>query len=184
VEAEEFFVNNKKMSALSEFYLACRNGDLIAVQHLLPNISDEQKNRLESNGSTALHAATYFGHHTIVKCLLENGCVTWIRNNYNNTPYDEAQDDEMRQLFVRPDRNSGSNRFASTDDCFGVVTRNVDRNNDETEDDDNIPKGWVDGYNHTGTLQKREETVQQIVHAQMMKYCLKKFQVSYKYRLQ
>ncbi len=48
------------MSKLSEFYLACRNGDLDTVQHLLPNMSDEQKNRIESNGSTALHAATYF----------------------------------------------------------------------------------------------------------------------------
>ncbi len=48
----------------------------------------------------------------------------------------------------------------------------------ETEDDEHIPKGWVDGYKHTGTVQEREATVQKIIHAQMMKYCLKKFQVS------
>jgi hypothetical protein len=46
------------------------------------------------------------------------------------------------------------------------------------EDDDNIPKGWIDGYKHVGTTEEREATVQQIVHAQMMKYCLKKFQVN------
>jgi hypothetical protein len=166
------------MSAVSEFYLACRNGDLATVQHLLPNMSDEQKNRVEPNGSTALHAATYFGHHTIVKLLLDNHCATWIRNKYGNIPYDEAQDDEMRHLFDRPDRNSESNRFASAEDCFTVVTRDTGVDNVELEDDDNIPKGWIDGYKNIGTPQERAATVQQIVHAQMMKYCLKKFQVS------
>jgi hypothetical protein len=160
------------MSTVSEFYLACRNGDLDAVQAFLPNMSNEQKNRIESNGSTALHAATYFGHYAIVKLLLKNGCATWIRNKYGNTPYNEAQDEKMRQLFHRPDRNKESNRFLSSDDCFTIVTRNAD-----TEDDDNIPKGWIDGYKHIGTPEERETTVQQIVHAQMMKYCLKKLQV-------
>jgi hypothetical protein len=178
VVIELLFVDRKKMSALSEFYIACRNGDLYRVQQLLPTMSDEQKNSLESNGSTALHAATYYGHHDVVKLLLENGCATWILNKFKNTPYDEAKDEEMRQLFRRPDRNDDSNRFASVEDCFSVVTRNTDKDNNDTEDDDNIPKGWVDGYKHTGTVQEREATVQQIIHAQMMKYCLKKFQVS------
>ena len=166
------------MSAVSEFYLACRNGDLATVRQLLPKMSNEQKNCIEPNGSTALHAATYFGHHAIVKLLLENGCVTWVRNSYKNTPYNEAQDHEMRQLFDRPNRMNEPNRFASTDDCFGIVTRNTGSNNDEVEDDDNIPKGWIDGYKHIGTSQEREATIQHIVHAQIMKYCLKKFQVN------
>jgi hypothetical protein len=84
----------------------------------------------------------------------------------------------MRRLFHQPDRNNESNRFASSDDCFSIVTRNVNTNNDETEDDDNIPKGWIDGYTHIGTPEEREATVQQIVHVQIMKYCLKKFQVN------
>jgi ankyrin repeat protein len=162
------------MSSVSKFYLACRNGDFATVQKLLPNMSDDEKNRIEPNGSTILHAATYYGHHDIVKLLLENGCATWIRNNYRNTPYDEAQDEEMRELFRRPNRTNGSNRFASTDDCFSIVTRNFGKDND----DDNIPKGWIDGYKHIGTFEERETTIKQIVHAQMMKYCLKKFQVN------
>ncbi|CAF3996519.1 unnamed protein product, partial [Adineta steineri] len=166
------------MSEVSPFYLACRNGDLATVQHILPNMTGDEKNRVEPNGSTALHAASYFGHHVIVKLLLENGCATWIRNKYNNAPCDEAHDDEIRQLFRRPDRGNGSHRFASVEDCFSVVTRDVSGGSDEMEDDDNIPKGWVDGYKHIGTAKEREATVQQIVRAQMMKYCLKKFQVS------
>jgi ankyrin repeat protein len=166
------------MATPSEFYLACRNGDLATVQRLLPNMSYEQKNRIESNGSTALHAATYFGHHAIVKLLLENGCATWLRNKYDNTSYDEAKDEEMRKLFHRADRNNDSNRFASSDDFLSIVTYNARTNNDEVEDDDNIPKGWIDGYKNIGTTEERESTVEKIVHAQMMKYCLKKFQVS------
>ncbi|CAF1468100.1 unnamed protein product [Rotaria sordida] len=166
------------MSSVSKFYLACRNGDFATVQKLLPNMSDDEKNRTEPNGSTALHAATYYGHHDIVKLLLENGCATWIRNNYKNTPYDEAQDEEMRELFRRPNRANGSNRFASTDDCFSIVTRNFGKDNDEIDGDDNISKGWVKGYKHIGTFEERETNIKQIVHAQMMKYCLKKFQIS------
>ncbi len=67
------------MSALSEFYLACRNGDLATVQHLLPDMSDEQKNCLESNAGTALHAATYFGHHAIVKMAEPRAFATIIK---------------------------------------------------------------------------------------------------------
>ena len=78
----------------------------------------KRKNRIELNGNTALHAATYFGHYEIVKLLLANGCATWIRNKYENTPYDEAKDEEMRKLFDRSDRNNDSNRFASSDDFF------------------------------------------------------------------
>ena len=166
------------MSTVSEFYLACRNGDITAVQELLPKMTDDQKNCIEPNGSTALHAAAYFGHRAIVKLLLEHGCVTWILNKYNNTPYDEAQSDEVRELFRRTDRNDQSSRFASVDDCFGVVAPDTVATSEGGETEDTIPKGWVDGYKHVGTAQKREATVQQIVHAQMMKYCLKKFQVS------
>jgi hypothetical protein len=46
------------------------------------------------------------------------------------------------------------------------------------EDDDNIPKEWINGYKNIGTAKEREATIEKIVHAQMMKYCLKKFQVN------
>lgn len=166
------------MSNVSEFYLACRNGDLNAVRQLLPCLSDEEKSSLESNGSTALHAASYFGHHDIVKLLLENDFDTWILNRYEKTPYDEAKDEQMRQLFHRPDQDGDSNRFSSTGDCFSVVTKSNCTSSSTTGSSETIPKGWINGYKYTGTVQEREETVERIVHAQMMKYCLKKFQVS------
>ena len=84
----------------------------------------------------------------------------------------------MRQLFLRSDRNGEANRFSSTEDCFALVVRTNNFDNNGIVGDDNNPKGWVDGYKHVGTAREREKTIQQIVHAQIMKYCLKKFQVS------
>lgn len=91
-------------------------------------MTDERKNCIEPDGSTTLHAATYFGHQSIVKWLLEYGCATWILNKYNNTPYDDAQNDKLCELSRRADRNDESSRFASVDDYFGVVARGTAAN--------------------------------------------------------
>ena len=61
---------------------------------------------------------------------------------------------------------------------LSIIAHNTNTNNDESEDDGNIPKRWIDGYKNIGTSEEREATVEKIVHAQMMKYCLKKFQVN------
>ncbi|UJR17153.1 hypothetical protein I4U23_004049 [Adineta vaga] len=134
----------------SRFYLACRNGDFTTVQELLPTMSHEEKNRFEPNGSTALHVATFNGHHAIVKLLLDNGRTTWTLNKYGNTPYDEAQGDEMRRLFDRPNRNGSPNgRFVSAEDCFQMISCEEQAD----VEDDNIPKNnYVSGYKHIGTF--------------------------------
>ncbi|CAF3331092.1 unnamed protein product [Rotaria socialis] len=93
----------------SEFYFACRNGETEKVKQLLPNIPYHQLNQLEPNGSTALHAATFFGHLDIVHLLLHDySCQRHLRNRHGFTAYEEAETDEMRQLFHRP---SDANRF-------------------------------------------------------------------------
>ncbi|CAF4749805.1 unnamed protein product [Rotaria sp. Silwood1] len=46
---------------VSDFYLACRNGDINAVKRMLCDKKRVNINRMEPNGSTALHAASYFG---------------------------------------------------------------------------------------------------------------------------
>ena len=86
----------------SDFYMACRNGDIFMVQRLLKTMDVPEIDKVEaSNGSTALHAATYFGHAEVVRCLLRQGASRQIRNKYNNLPADEAQTDEIRQIFQR-----------------------------------------------------------------------------------
>jgi hypothetical protein len=94
----------------SDFYLACRRNDICTVRELLMNITLDEVDRLEPNGSTALHSASFHGHEEIVKLLLECGADRSQRNLYGNLPYDEAKTDQIRQLFFRV---PSANRFVS-----------------------------------------------------------------------
>jgi len=87
----------------SEFYWACRNGDMDTVKKILPSLKANEVNRIESNGSTALHAASYYGHANVVRLLLEHDADTTIRNKYEKTAKEEASTDEIRTLFEQAD---------------------------------------------------------------------------------
>ncbi|UJR27998.1 hypothetical protein I4U23_009256 [Adineta vaga] len=87
----------------SKFYMACREGDLDIVNRLLKTMTTREINHIEeSNNSTALHAASYFGHANIVKRLLEVGANVHTRNGYGNTAEQEAKTDEVKELFKPP----------------------------------------------------------------------------------
>ncbi|CAF0963678.1 unnamed protein product [Adineta steineri] len=95
------------MSKVSDFYLACRNGDINKVEQLLPTLSSDEINRLEPNDSTALHAASYYGHSQIILRMLKRGDILFsIRNKYDKTPYEEAGTPEIAQLLTRPPTNA------------------------------------------------------------------------------
>lgn len=124
----------------SEFYFACRNGDIDKVKRMLPTIPYNQLNHLEANGSTPLHAATYYGHLEIVRLLLhEYGCIRHLRNRYGSTAYEEAQTDEMREFYHRP---LNSNRFnddsMSTEQLFEVFSSLKEKPVMEDNDDEDV----------------------------------------------
>ena len=86
----------------SQFYLACREGDLEMVNRLLKTMTARDVNRIEeSNNSTALHAASYFGHAAVVKRLLEVGASTHTHNGYGNTAEQEAQQQDVKDVFTQ-----------------------------------------------------------------------------------
>ena len=62
-------------------------------------MSIEEINRIEPNGSTALHVASYRGHEKIVELLLEKGASHSIVNIYKNTPLDEAKTERIKKLI-------------------------------------------------------------------------------------
>jgi hypothetical protein len=98
----------------SDFHFLCGDGKLDEVRQTLdaenaPSI--DELNKLQPNGSTALHAATYYNHLEIVKLLLEHNCPPNTLNRFANTAYEEAETKEMKQLF---DRNDVSDRFHET----------------------------------------------------------------------
>ena len=94
----------------SDFYMACRLNNIGKVKRFLQTITLEQIDRIEPNGSTALHAASYHGHRDIVKLLLEAGADRAIHNKFQCLPFDEAADDEIKDLFLRI---PNTNRFVS-----------------------------------------------------------------------
>ena len=119
-------------SGISEFYLACRNGDVKLVKKYLKNLSKTEgdPNRYESSvKSTPLHTASYHGHKEIVQLLLNHDCDRSLVNEHGITAYEVAANDEIRQLYRRPTDPSGAHRFQdeTTDDCFDVVKRPKER---------------------------------------------------------
>jgi len=86
---------------VTDLYLACRNGDIAVVERLLPLTPLKTLNRLEPNGGTCLHAASYHGHKEIVRLLLAYGASRRIINRYGCTPLDEAKTQEIADLFPR-----------------------------------------------------------------------------------
>jgi hypothetical protein len=94
--------NPAQSSTTSDFYYACRNGLIDVVRQELPNMTLEELDRVQANGSTALHAACFFGHTEIVKLLLEKGARRSIENKHKCLPYDEAEKEEIKKLFIRP----------------------------------------------------------------------------------
>ena len=124
----------------SEFYWACRNGNYSKVSTMLHQLTYEEVNRIEPNGSTALHAATCYNHPAIVKLLLDSGCARTILNRYGNTAYGEAKTDEMRELFNR----SNSIRFIDEHltDSFALLATS----GDNTDMKNGIPDDWFKGY--------------------------------------
>ncbi|CAF4035808.1 unnamed protein product [Rotaria sp. Silwood2] len=72
--------NNQPMrhTSVSIFYLACRS---------------------EPNGSTALHAAAWYGHLEIVELLLKYGCSTTTINKYGKTAAEECSDERIHHVI-------------------------------------------------------------------------------------
>ncbi|CAF2102786.1 unnamed protein product [Rotaria magnacalcarata] len=99
----------------SNFYLACRQNNFEEAQKLLQDMTLHEVDRIEPNGSTALHSASYHGHSRIVELLLKAGVNRAIMNKYQCIPYDEAKDDDIKELFLRI---PNSNRLAT---CTGVI---------------------------------------------------------------
>src|ERR1700722_9431551 len=61
----------------SDFYFLCKDGKIDEIRQILndeTSPSIDELNQLQPNGSTPLHAATYYNQLEIVKLLLEHNC--------------------------------------------------------------------------------------------------------------
>ncbi|CAF3480297.1 unnamed protein product [Rotaria sp. Silwood2] len=145
-----------KQGEASELYWACRAGDLDTVKKIFHSTPFVDINRLEPNGSTALHAASFFGHVDVLRFLLhEKNIVQHKRNRYGMTAYEEAPNDQIRVLFHRPADNQ---RFCTSEDTkkslimpLDEISEDIDEPhpNEETE---TIPDDWVVGSKSDGDM--------------------------------
>ena len=89
---------------ISDIYKACLEGDTNLVQALIQTSPDNVEiNRLEPDGSTALHVACSEGFVDIVRLLLDDSRVDRHRRNKDGrSAYQVASTEEIRQLFRRP----------------------------------------------------------------------------------
>ncbi|CAF4460137.1 unnamed protein product, partial [Rotaria sp. Silwood2] len=80
--------------------------------------------------------------------LLANGTQPWIINKYKNMPYEEATNDEIRSLFLRPlERNN--NRFFY-DDPASMCLELISEKKIEENAINHVPNGWINGYKNIG----------------------------------
>ena len=139
-EAE--ILSNPSSGEASPLYWACWNGNVEAVRRIVASTDYIQLNQLEPNGSTALHAAVYYNHPEIVRILLhEKGVMIHRRNRYNLTAYEEAEDNEIRALFNRP---NASQRF--WDDATKPLVESLEKLIPDSLDDGDITgidNDWV-----------------------------------------
>ena len=110
-EASSSPSTTRSSNELSEFYLACRTNNIAEVKKRLETISLTDIDRIEPNGSTALHAASYYGHENVVRMLLEAGADRGVKNRFKCLPFDEAANDCIKDIFFRIPTN---NRYVNT----------------------------------------------------------------------
>lgn len=93
-----------KYGEASEFYFACGDGNIQRVREILSRDDQstiEKLNEIQPNGSTALHAATYYNRLEIVRFLFTLDCPRHTLNRYGKTAYEEARTEEMKHLYQR-----------------------------------------------------------------------------------
>lgn len=83
----------------SDFYNACLISDIPRVKYYLARMNINEINRIELNGSTALHTAAYHDNAAVVYLLLRNGALGSIKNRHNLTPFEETTSSYIKQLL-------------------------------------------------------------------------------------
>ncbi|CAF0954662.1 unnamed protein product [Didymodactylos carnosus] len=85
----------------SDFYIACRTNDIDKVKRILKTYKPADIDYIEPCGSTALHAASFYGYYEIVKLLLGCDASKNIKNKFGLTPSQEAKTPQIKNLFDR-----------------------------------------------------------------------------------
>ena len=80
-------------------YLAARSGYHDTTLALIK--AGAPVNHQQVDGSTPLHAASFYGQQEIVEMLLEYGADPAIKNKFGSTPVEEAHDENIKEVFKK-----------------------------------------------------------------------------------
>lgn len=80
-------------------YLAARSGYHDTTLALIK--AGAPVNHQQVDGSTPLHAASFYGQSDIVKMLLEYGANPALKNRFGSTPAEEAHDEKIKNVFEK-----------------------------------------------------------------------------------
>ncbi|CAF0858747.1 unnamed protein product [Adineta steineri] len=89
-----------EMTGTSDFYNACANNDIPRIKFHLAYMKSDEINRIEPNGSTALHVACYNNNAGAVYLLLRSGALGSIKNRHDLTAFEETTSPCIKQLFL------------------------------------------------------------------------------------
>ncbi|CAF1059207.1 unnamed protein product [Adineta steineri] len=89
-----------EMTETSDFYNACAANDIPRIKFHLAHMSSNEINRVEPNGSTALHVACYHHNAGAVYLLLRFGAIGSIKNRHGLTAFEETTSLRIKQLFL------------------------------------------------------------------------------------
>ena len=79
-------------------YCAARAGCVAGVTFLTEQGADPDLS--QRTQSTALHAASFYGHADVVACLLKSGADYRMKNSGKSTAEEEASNNEVKQIFT------------------------------------------------------------------------------------
>ncbi|CAF0810978.1 unnamed protein product [Rotaria sordida] len=98
IRKQKSLLNERDEYGRTLLYIAARNGFHNICHFLLRagcNI-----NEIQIDGSTALHAAAFYGHQSIVELLLEYEANPKIRNKFGNKPQEEACSQQIKDCIL------------------------------------------------------------------------------------
>ncbi|UJR17020.1 hypothetical protein I4U23_003918 [Adineta vaga] len=127
----------------SLFYEACSTGNLEVVQKMLPDLTLEEINQIDSiNGNTALHAACQGNHIEIIRLLLPYSLRTIVNRQGKTALEMMSITDELHTLFSR---QGTSERFVdSSSSIESFLLKAADGS--ELNETSHIPDNWQKGY--------------------------------------
>jgi len=98
INKQKSLLNQKDEYGRTLLYIAARSGFHNICSFLLRSGCDV--NEVQKDGSTALHAAAFYGQKLIVELLLEYGANSGLKNNFGNDPKDEASSQQIKDCIL------------------------------------------------------------------------------------